>query len=674
MKSLIARLLTASLAALLLPSPGPAQHFSSARGTSLGAFTGAVSDLGVLDWNPAGLTHVLDWELSAANFLQFRQGAQNFTFHHAAVGKRFLPDHSAAVRFSPGISLEFIVPSTFTVEDSGASIITQFDKEISYAEQFALGYAFRAADRFSLGFAAHFLEEKVTDTEYGIDTNNIISASPVQYTGNSWSVDWGAMWDPGTGWRIGAVAKNLFRITESSLPAEANVPELRLPKTVRAGASYTGLQNILISADAGFDRQFRAGAEWAAADFLKVSAGAYINGEDGFRAEAIGAGVSSPVGNVRLGLGFLFFTDQADRGGSADLSGFQQSGIEGIEYNAFTGDRVSFDVSVNLGRTRDPIAKIEYVEILSDIYPSSSAVYAFRPVGRARVRNVTDSPIEATVSFHVVPFMDAPTESRPQVIPAGETTEVPFFAVLNSAVQGIRSMTVSEGEVSVSAVRTGESEDSYPAKVLVRGRNDWNGDVTLLRYFITPEDPEILSTTRSVLGAEGPALDSADAGLRNFRRAKALFDALTGRLLYVNDPWKSQDHVQYPSETLALKGGDCDDLTVLFCSMLSSVGIRTAFVDVVPPDRPDSAHIYLMFDTGIPPEGAGLLTDNPKRYIVRGKPDGSATLWVPLETTLTRKGFASAWEDGANQYYDNVEVGLGLMRGWVRIVDQETDF
>jgi hypothetical protein len=666
--------LVLAYALLLLPGGASSQHFSSARGAALGAWTGVASDPGALDWNPAGLTGVRDWELSAANFYGFGGAARSVTFQSAAIARRFLPGHTAAVRFSPGISAEFVVPSTFTVEDSGSSIMTQFDKEISYSERLAIGYAFRAGDRFSLGVAAHFLEEKVTDTKYSIDTNNVVSASPAEYRGNSWSVDWGALWEPRPDLKVGAVAKNLFRITESSLPGEAASPPLDLSKTLRAGASYAGFGEVLVSADADLDKRFRAGAEWAAAPFLRAAAGVCLEGDGGFSAEALSAGLSGSAGNVEMALGLLFFLDQTDRGGSAELSRFLSSGIDAIEYNAFTGDRASFSVSVSLGRTRDPIARIEYVEMLSDIYPSSSPVYAFRPVGRARVRNVSDSPIEATVRFSMTPFMDSPTESRPQAILPGETAEIPFFAVLNSAVQGVRTMTVSEGEVSVSAVTTGEREDSYPARVLVRGKNDWNGDVTLLRYFVTPGDPQILAVTRSVLNEGADAADSADARLRDFGRARMLFDALSGGLLYVNDPRSSQDRVQYPSETLGLKGGDCDDFTVLYCSMLSSIGIRTAFVDVVPPGSPDSAHVYMMFDTGIAGEDAGLLGDNPKRYILRGRQDGGATLWIPIETTLTKKGFDAAWEYGANQYYRDVEVGYGLVRGWVRVVDQETDY
>ncbi len=671
------RILTAILAMVLTATISPAQYFSSGKGGALGAYTGVASDLGALDWNPAGLTSIRDWELSTSNFLRFHADERNMTFHNAAAGKRFLPDHAAAVRVSPGIRLDLIIPSTFTVEDSNATIITQFDKQVTYSEQFAIGYAFRAAEDLSLGFSAHFLEEKVTDTEYSIDTNNVITSAPLTSRGNSWSVDWGLLWDPSPGWRLGATAKNLFRITESSVPEELNAFRLNLPKTLRAGASWSGMTGFLFSADADLEKRVRAGSAWDVTRDLTVAAGICFNGDSRFRPESVGAGVSYSMANVDIGLGGLFFTDQANRRGTADLSLFTGSDIEGIEYNPLTGDRASLSLTLNLGRTRDPVAKIEYVEMLTDIYPSSSRVYAFRPVGRARIRNESDAPIEATVRFNIDRYMDVPTESRPHLIEAGESAEIPFFAVLNAAVQELRTMVVRVGEVSVSAVRTGESEDRTSARVLLRGKNDWNGDVNLLKFFVTPDDPEILKFTRSTLNDAATVMDTTDARLRNFERARTLFDALAGRLHYVNDPRGSQDNVQYPSETLSLQGGDCDDMSVLYSSMLASIGIRTAFVDVVPPESPDSAHIYMMFDSGLRPEEAALISDNPKRYVIRPGRAGNredGTLWIPVETTLTRLGFERAWRDGADQYYRDVEVGFGLMRGWVRVVDQDIDF
>jgi len=116
-----------------------------------------------------------------------------------------------------------------------------------------------------------------------------------------------------------------------------------------------------------------------------------------------------------------------------------------------------------------------------------------------------------------------------------------------------------------------------------------------------------------------------------------------------------------------------DDMTVCYSSLLASIGVSTAFIDVVPPQRPDNGHIYLMFDTEVPVKQAGLISDNPKRYVVRKNERGEETVWLPVETTAITEGFTRAWEQGAKEYFDEVEVGLGVVRGWVRLVDVLTD-
>ena len=110
-------------------------------------------------------------------------------------------------------------------------------------------------------------------------------------------------------------------------------------------------------------------------------------------------------------------------------------------------------------------------------------------------------------------------------------------------------------------------------------------------------------------------------------------------------------------------------MTVCFSSLLNSIGISTAFVDVVPPGEPSSAHVYLMFDTGLPPSAGERISDNPKRYVVRTNADGRQSIWIPIETTVISDGFGRAWEQGAQEYYEDVEINLGLIQGWVRIVD-----
>ncbi len=46
---------------------------------------------------------------------------------------------------------------------------------------------------------------------------------------------------------------------------------------------------------------------------------------------------------------------------------------------------------------------------------------------------------------------------------------------------------------------------------------------------------------------------------------------------YYSDP-RSRDYIQPPYETIALHGGDCEDLSILMCSLLENLGIRTYLV------------------------------------------------------------------------------------------------
>ena len=73
-------------------------------------------------------------------------------------------------------------------------------------------------------------------------------------------------------------------------------------------------------------------------------------------------------------------------------------------------------------------------------------------------------------------------------------------------------------------------------------------------------------------------------------QAAVLFEALKQHgVRYVADPntpyarvsadASAIDHIQYPGQVLRKKGGDCDDLTVLYCALLESAGIATALVD-----------------------------------------------------------------------------------------------
>ena len=71
-----------------------------------------------------------------------------------------------------------------------------------------------------------------------------------------------------------------------------------------------------------------------------------------------------------------------------------------------------------------------------------------------------------------------------------------------------------------------------------------------------------------------------------------------------------------------------------------------------------------MFDTGVEASRADIISKNRKRYVVRKNESGTEKVWLPIGTTQIAKGFEEAWATGAKEYLDDVELGLGLVKGW----------
>ena len=207
-----------TIAVLLLPTVAVGQHLGSARGIGLGAYTASAADLSSLEWNPAGLVYVRDWQISVTNFLGLRRGTgdNGLIVHNAGLAKEFLRSRVLGIRYAPGAVSEFIIPSIFTVIDSKSNLQVKVDKKITFAEHYALGYAYRLNEHLAIGVSTRYRDEEIVDTKfYAIrDTLSYISSSTTTSKANSWNVDVGLSWKRGSRWRLGLVAKNLFKILD----------------------------------------------------------------------------------------------------------------------------------------------------------------------------------------------------------------------------------------------------------------------------------------------------------------------------------------------------------------------------------------------------------------------------------------------------------------------------
>ena len=65
------------------------------------------------------------------------------------------------------------------------------------------------------------------------------------------------------------------------------------------------------------------------------------------------------------------------------------------------------------------------------------------------------------------------------------------------------------------------------------------------------------------------------AGDDDLSKTKILLDYVSNEIMYVSDPNDGHEYTKDPLSTLKSGGGDCEDQTVLICSLLESVGVKT---------------------------------------------------------------------------------------------------
>ena len=191
-----------------------------------------------------------------------------------------------------------------------------------------------------------------------------------------------------------------------------------------------------------------------------------------------------------------------------------------------------------------------------------------------------------------------------------------------------------------------------------KGKLSWNIP-GMAAAFVTPADLSVAGMARGLVQSKMDML-SAKFNRSNMGKAVLLFDAMGGyRIRYQADqktPFASVaddktvfDTVQYPAELLykaegvETKIGDCDDLTVLYASLLENLSIDTAFLEA---NDPGYGHIYMMFDSGIKPAKAEDHFLSANEYV-----KWQGRIWIPVEATMYGFTFADAWRNGAAEYH-----------------------
>jgi hypothetical protein len=336
-----------------------------------------------------------------------------------------------------------------------------------------------------------------------------------------------------------------------------------------------------------------------------------------------------------------------------------------VLWSSREGSIVPFDLSLRMAVSisfeggegaRKPKLRIEAPE-LRPFFPVIYKYYADNPVGTVVVKNAESSEIrDVKVEFFIPSYMDgAAIVAEFPALKPGEAREVDLTALLRNEVLGITETDAVQAEIVVGySLKSTPMSVRRSANLRIESRNSisWDDD-RKAAAFVTAKDPTILKLSRNALAAAG---SGGAVFSESFRKGMIAYSSLAAYgLRYVIDPSSSYkelseaasaiDYVQFPVQTLDYMTGDCDDLTVLYCSFLEALGVETAFITT-------PGHIFAAFALDLSELEAQRVFSSTSDLIVR---DGK--VWVPIEATALDKGFLAAWADGSKQWREALASG-----------------
>ena len=333
---------------------------------------------------------------------------------------------------------------------------------------------------------------------------------------------------------------------------------------------------------------------------------------------------------------------------------------------------VGFGISYRFGE--DPDARgtsIRSIKLsnasVQPVFGAMQSYYVKHPLGNVTINNIDKYPVtDVEVTFFQKDYMDGPTPAaRFEQIQPEESHVVDLFATFNDRIFGTEGITPLTGEVKVAYLSRGKTAEqvfSVSYDLYDKTSLTWD-DTRKVGAFVTSADSAVRNYSSFV--RQVCKDDVVPSVSKNLQIAIQIYTGLSELgILYQPDPTSPfteaqgnpmvVDSISLPRSTMSRLTGDCDDLTALYCSLLETVGIETAFITV-------PGHIYAAFNSGVHAKDFARLHPNRDMAI-----NHEGNLWVPVEITLMgRKGFFDAWNTGIQEWTevaDQSQKGMDFTR------------
>lgn len=633
------------------------------------SFNGNLTDykhrLNSFESNSANHIYKGDWQLSAS-FNSILGDNPSNSLLALSLGKA-IENHYFYVRYSPGLTAQFrfLNASTITTEND-VEVESELLTDLTYSENFGFGYSYKFTDNFSIGGSLRYFTQKFDEQIPLIiltsDSVNYISTKSVVTEINVWQGDLGLNYNLNDDLSFSLSSHNLFSFKEQDT---SSIYGMNFNKGFIAGAAYRLSSNF----SANFNYEMNGSFNLSGShnfNFLNGKIGYEIAlMHDKYQAPFISAVLPSiNYTNEILSLTLKYVKYTSDRNKAFSLSDFNNDGINNIINNKYSPDKLILNLNIALSFVPDKNVRFVEIEYVENIYPTLIDEYIDKPFAKAKVINLTNKAVNVKPSSFIENLNSDIIHSPSINILGNDTAEVYFYTVIEDTDELINKSILSS--VNFYLTTSGSNyDDEIEKPILLYDKNSWNGDVSSLKYFVYADLNKSEKYAKEVLYDNKTILDETDENEKIFSTVKLLFNNFVKQLQYVSDPRSNIERVQLPMETLNIKGGDCDDLSVSFASILESIGIQTAFIDY--KEEPVN-HVNLLVNTKIHPSERKRITNNDKRVFIRKNNLGNEEIWIPVETTVLTN-FEEAWESGSEKFYKSAVTDFGLAKGSVKIID-----
>ncbi len=621
--------------------------------------------LNTFEGNTLNYNTIRDWELSLVMGYQF-ENTGNQNLHLLSIGKR-LGKHYLYARFTPGFQKDFNYSTGSVINNSDTSQITStLNTNLHYEETFGFGYSYNYSENLSLGLSLRYFQQQFTTDQiapFFSDTLNYIGIETTKEERNFLRADIGIAYKPYKNLLFEVSSANLLIASKFGVDSTGAAMKNYKAAILRTefnptdnfslygiyesrGSAIAGLSYSLPIFDGDLSIGFSAAHDYLANKFLSSISPALNFSNELFSVTLVG------VKNFRSQ---EYLT----------VNYFLENGIENLSNNIYEGDRVLLGINFSLSFLPEKVVEIKEAEVLTDIFPAFQDEYQTKPVAKAIVKNVSDKEVTVQPVSYILDFNTEEIYSPKVRIKPGEIKEVYFYTIVPERTGKIEKRFITQIRMKLFA-KNSEPDAEIQKPILINDSNAWDGKVSNLRYYVTKDFSYSQQVAKEILKNYKTEIESSDKKIGTFLRTKILFNHFAKDILYVSDPRSVTDRVQYPNETLKLKGGDCDDLSTAFASLLESIGIQTAFVDY--KSESGISHVNLLVNTKLKPQEAALITSNDNKYILRKNSAGVDEIWIPLELTLLTN-FEDSWNSAAEKFQKEAIQNFGLAKGKVAIID-----